>query len=915
MTHEIVYTSVPSGLRGSSGYTTVAASDGIPENIWTHLEKLTGYEHLFNAKSAQARLNPVAYVHYTSTIGGKRLHIFGRISNAELDYTGRSNLIAHLVAAGERELKGVDNSAKVLQRIKWISSWPVRGEPRKITEREQVKIQTGGAAAPSRCEQWGNFTGHPGWGGVLAESYLNRKYRQAAIIIPKQFIKDGGRAEDLLDLVSESLNLLPPRKRQEVNFSTYFTDNLPQSIRCHWVFVAQGTDVATQAQRDPRILTIDLSADLGTPPASDYVDVATSGGTLPWEAKSRNLDDDAEELTDADFYEDSSSELPPVHEEPTYIPVNKRKQRKGSVTPKRSKKSSASWLSKLTNFSEIKENPLVPAVVAVVVLLCVTLISIKLISGPDEGAANDVPPGEIYAPANQTQFEETNQFQRAPAVDRRQNIPQYQEYPEDSNSEEERSEDIPKVAGVNRNQEQRNSQTAKHSNNQFQPEMKNEPQTQPGAFELASVDKNALPPKTNNNAPAELTNKPFDIIRQQNNRFNLAIPKRASFTSQSTSSTDEGTVTLKLRPETNVDIKILAAEEITGENGREFVVKSPVENNGKLEYQVIRTGKTSFKDYKVGTFHIADQQLSFEWDSNAGDKEFQMRDCLLKLKSDSPADEVYCALRNPKVLSSVKLEDFTGFRKRIELFTDNANLSSDTKILMEVVWTTSSLNNPLGVRSEDNSPVVANSTGNEGWSRLTITDSSYQFWDETSHDVAAIDAKLEVEGDQVTVVFEKQVNDQWPQEDQNLTRINYPIQLAALGDSQIKTELPRAIKSVETDMDRRISNANTNIENMTRNIDKLIKQRDQTDNQNQKQNFNDQIDRFNKNIEKSKQRRQRLQEAKNRNKSRLERVIAIDESVRKVANSTQVHLRIYRQLQSFKNTDVLVLLETEGFPR
>ena len=51
MSHEIIYTSAPQGLKpGSHGFCTVAATAGIAKNLLERLESLSGYRHAFMAE-------------------------------------------------------------------------------------------------------------------------------------------------------------------------------------------------------------------------------------------------------------------------------------------------------------------------------------------------------------------------------------------------------------------------------------------------------------------------------------------------------------------------------------------------------------------------------------------------------------------------------------------------------------------------------------------------------------------------------------------------------------------------------------------------------------------------------------------------------------------------------------------------
>lgn len=97
MIEELIYTSAPQGLKpGSSGFTTVASTAGMASNLANLLESLSGYRHLADPGTAGAKQNPVIFSHLKGRVGGRNLNILSRIADAGLDYSGRTNKLAHL---------------------------------------------------------------------------------------------------------------------------------------------------------------------------------------------------------------------------------------------------------------------------------------------------------------------------------------------------------------------------------------------------------------------------------------------------------------------------------------------------------------------------------------------------------------------------------------------------------------------------------------------------------------------------------------------------------------------------------------------------------------------------------------------------------------------------------------------------
>src|SRR6187200_1982537 len=99
VSHELLYTSAPQGLRaGSMGYCTVAITRNCPPLLQEKLENLSGYRHLYSPFDANARLNPVCAQHVRVAAGGKTYSILSRVADAGVDYSNRTNQFAHHLA-------------------------------------------------------------------------------------------------------------------------------------------------------------------------------------------------------------------------------------------------------------------------------------------------------------------------------------------------------------------------------------------------------------------------------------------------------------------------------------------------------------------------------------------------------------------------------------------------------------------------------------------------------------------------------------------------------------------------------------------------------------------------------------------------------------------------------------------------
>lgn len=307
MIQELIFTSARRGLQlGKSGFCTVASTAGMAENVARLLESLSGYRHLFPPGTPEAAANPVNFSHLISRVGGKDLHIFSRVADAGLDYSGRSNKLAHHIACDSSELPP-GGPAALLRSQPFETRWDREAErlpPRKLA---------GGSVAPGICATWERVTGDAGWGGALAEA--GHKKRPAVVIV--------GPGAPSLELVLEALALLPENVQEQVTFSTFYT-NLPANVQCLWRFVLADSPEAAAAKRNPQNLVIDCTAKLGVCP-SPAADEARQGrryapkvsiappvpGKPVADAPLELADGDAHELSPSLSGEESAKSAPP----------------------------------------------------------------------------------------------------------------------------------------------------------------------------------------------------------------------------------------------------------------------------------------------------------------------------------------------------------------------------------------------------------------------------------------------------------------------------------------------------------------------------------------------------------------------------------------------------------------------------
>ena len=92
MPQQLIYTSAPRGIvAGRSGHCTVARSASMREAVMLQLERFCYYQHLSLSGGHE---RPI-FACRIMDIRGARFHVLSRIQDAGLDFTGRTNFIAH----------------------------------------------------------------------------------------------------------------------------------------------------------------------------------------------------------------------------------------------------------------------------------------------------------------------------------------------------------------------------------------------------------------------------------------------------------------------------------------------------------------------------------------------------------------------------------------------------------------------------------------------------------------------------------------------------------------------------------------------------------------------------------------------------------------------------------------------------
>ncbi|MEO1983968.1 MAG: hypothetical protein ABGZ24_25930 [Fuerstiella sp.] len=260
MSFELVYTSARRGLReGASGFCTVAATDGMPRALHEKLESLSGYSHSEAATGAEP---PVNHSHMTIRLQRNIYHVVSRIGDAGIDYTGRTNKIAHHLALTGAEAERYPHGPAALFSDCgfWHADWdsdPETFSPNRTPSSYLEPVDDFGT--------WADVFGDAGWAGVLGHAVANG-LKPVSIIVPNP--------DDTMMLLHEALQLVSPRDRWKVCFSTYFS-RLAPGTQCHWRFVLDGTTEARKLRARSLGLLVDPRGSTGDPPdGNPFVEAA-----------------------------------------------------------------------------------------------------------------------------------------------------------------------------------------------------------------------------------------------------------------------------------------------------------------------------------------------------------------------------------------------------------------------------------------------------------------------------------------------------------------------------------------------------------------------------------------------------------------------------------------------------------------
>lgn len=198
MAWQLIYTSAPRGLlSGQSGFCTVARSADLREALAQRLEQISSYHYLRVAEAATANRNPTVHAFRILDLRGSKYYVLTRIVPCGLDFTARTNHLAHHLVFQPGELAQLPNPAAILRNwTGWLSAW--QGDPRILPDAALDSF-----AAPAKpclpAQTWLRVTGDAGRAAGLLESEC---VRGCYLVCPQ------GVEQQVLDMFGESLQLL-----------------------------------------------------------------------------------------------------------------------------------------------------------------------------------------------------------------------------------------------------------------------------------------------------------------------------------------------------------------------------------------------------------------------------------------------------------------------------------------------------------------------------------------------------------------------------------------------------------------------------------------------------------------------------------------------------------------------------------
>ncbi len=217
MPQQLIYTSAQRGLvAGRSGHCTVARSAAMRDALMLQLEKFSYYQHLSLTGGQERRISACRVFE----IRGTRYHVLSRIKDAGLDFTGRTNFLAHHLVFTPEEIRQFASPPIILARWSgWLNSWSK--EPEQLENEEWGNLSELSSVVSVPAQNWQALSGEAANGYGMLETRSGSSFRV-----------DNVSEEQILALFAESLELLElrdPRRDFRVSAWQYtFTTSMQE---------------------------------------------------------------------------------------------------------------------------------------------------------------------------------------------------------------------------------------------------------------------------------------------------------------------------------------------------------------------------------------------------------------------------------------------------------------------------------------------------------------------------------------------------------------------------------------------------------------------------------------------------------------------------------------------------------------
>ncbi|MBT5915610.1 MAG: hypothetical protein HOH60_04580, partial [Opitutae bacterium] len=158
MAQQLIFTSTPQGLEpGRTGYCTVARHKDLRHRLVRELERLSVYD--FGQQVGDSRV--AISIFRKIILGSEEFYVLTKICDAGLDYTNRTNYLAHHLILDGFEIATCPSPAEVfLNWNGWRSKW--EEDARYLTPGEEITLTDYKSSGLIPCKNWLSFTNDPG---------------------------------------------------------------------------------------------------------------------------------------------------------------------------------------------------------------------------------------------------------------------------------------------------------------------------------------------------------------------------------------------------------------------------------------------------------------------------------------------------------------------------------------------------------------------------------------------------------------------------------------------------------------------------------------------------------------------------------------------------------------------------------